>query len=45
MTAEQERAYESIVHGLRMQGWSRIEAENEAYERVTRHIQAQEGEG
>jgi hypothetical protein len=25
---------EQIIHGLRMQGWSRIEAENEADERL-----------
>ena len=28
---------ESIIHGLRMQGWSRIEAENEADERIDLH--------
>lgn len=27
---------ESIVHGLRSQGWSRIDAENEADERIER---------
>jgi hypothetical protein len=27
---------ESIVHGLRMRGWSRIEAEGEALERIER---------
>jgi hypothetical protein len=29
-----ERLRESIVHGLRMRGWSRIEAENEADDRI-----------
>lgn len=27
---------ESIVHGLRMRGWSRIEAESEALDRIER---------
>lgn len=27
---------ESIIHGLRSQGWSRIEAENEADDRIER---------
>jgi hypothetical protein len=27
---------EQIIHGLRMQGWSRIDAENEADERLSR---------
>lgn len=26
----------SIIHGLRSQGWSRIEAENEAEDRIER---------
>lgn len=30
----ERRLYESTVHGLRSQGWSRIEAENEALERI-----------
>lgn len=28
--------YESIVHGLRSRGWSRIEAEGEALDRIER---------
>jgi hypothetical protein len=36
--------FESIVHGLRMQGWSRIEAEAEALSRIARGIEAQRGE-
>ena len=31
--------YESIVHGLRSQGWSRIDAEGEALERIERNRQ------
>lgn len=27
---------DSIIHGLRMKGWSRIEAENEAFDRIER---------
>lgn len=34
MTDDEKALYDSIVHGLRSQGWSRIEAEGEALERV-----------
>jgi|TARA_Y100000310_G_C20623156_1_gene784413 hypothetical protein len=29
--------YDSVVDGLRRQGWSRIDAEDEALERLERH--------
>jgi len=32
---EEEHLYESMVHGLRSQGWSRSDAEAEAIERIT----------
>lgn len=34
--AAERRLYDSIVHGLRMRGWSRIEAEGEALARIDR---------
>ena len=34
--AQDKAMFDSIVHGLRMQGWSRIEAEGEALERIER---------
>ncbi len=34
IAANEKRLWESIVHGLRSQGWSRIEAENEADDRI-----------
>lgn len=34
MTQDEQRLYDSIVHGLRQQGWSRFEAEGEALVRV-----------
>lgn len=37
MSDEQWRA--KIIHGLRSQGWSRIEAENEADDRIERRRQ------
>jgi hypothetical protein len=38
---------ESIVHGLRSQGWDRIDAENEADDRIERMRQREvkKGEG
>jgi hypothetical protein len=33
---DEMRFYESVVHGLRSRGWSRIEAEGEALERIER---------
>jgi len=40
MTEQQKRLYDSIVHGLRTQGWSKIEAESEALDRVLAPSQA-----
>lgn len=34
MTEEEKYLYENIVHGLRSRGWSRIEAEDAALERI-----------
>lgn len=34
MDEQERRFYDSLVHGLRAQGWSRIEAEGEALERI-----------
>jgi hypothetical protein len=34
MSDDEKKLYDSIVHGLRSQGWSKIEAETEALERV-----------
>lgn len=34
MTQDEQKRYDSIVHGLRSQGWTRIEAEGEALERI-----------
>lgn len=31
---DEQRLYDSIVHGLRSQGWSRFDAEGEAIARV-----------
>lgn len=31
---DEQKFYDSTVHGLRSQGWSRIEAESEALDRV-----------
>lgn len=43
------RLREQIIHGLRSKGWSRIEAENEADERLARaalqHNRVSEGDG
>ena len=36
MDEEERKLFDSIVHGLRNQGWSRIEAENEAIDRIER---------
>lgn len=36
---------ESIVHGLRMQGWSRLEAEGEALARIDRQRQKEKQHG
>lgn len=36
MTEQQKKLYASILHGLRSQGWSRVEAESEALDRVIR---------
>ena len=36
MSDEEQRLYDSMVHGLRVQGWSRIEAESEALDRIER---------
>lgn len=30
----EQELYDSIVHGLRSQGWSRIDAEGEALDRI-----------
>lgn len=37
MTEEERSLYDSIVHGLRMVGWTREEAEGEALARVIRY--------
>lgn len=34
--ADEQQFYESVVHGLRSRGWSRVDAEGEALERVER---------
>jgi hypothetical protein len=39
MSPEEQKLYDSIVHGLRSQGWSRIEAEGEALDRIERQRQ------
>jgi hypothetical protein len=31
---DEQRLYDSIVHGLRSQGWDRLDAEAEAIERI-----------
>lgn len=31
---KEQALYESMMNGLRQQGWDRIEADNEAYNRV-----------
>jgi hypothetical protein len=37
MMRDYEKSYfESVVHGLRMRGWSRIDAEGEALDRIER---------
>jgi hypothetical protein len=36
MTQEDRAIFDSIVHGLRSRGWSRIDAEDEALERIER---------
>lgn len=36
MTVDEQRLYESIVHGLRSAGWSRVDADGEALERIER---------
>lgn len=33
---EDQELYDSIVHGLRSQGWSRMDAEDEALDRIER---------
>jgi hypothetical protein len=39
MNEKEQALYESIVHGLRSRGWSRIEAEGEAIARIDRQRQ------
>ena len=40
--ADKDRVtYDRIVHGLRSRGWSRIEAEGEALDRIERRYRAQ----
>ena len=34
MSEEEVAMFESVVHGLRAQGWSKINAENEALDRI-----------
>ena len=34
LPADEQGLYDSIVHGLRSRGWSRIEAEGEAIGRI-----------
>jgi hypothetical protein len=34
LPADEQGFYDSIVHGLRSKGWSRIEAESEALDRL-----------
>lgn len=36
MTERERALYDSIVHGLRLQGWSRIDAEGEALGRIVK---------
>jgi hypothetical protein len=36
MTEQQRKFYDSVVHGLRSQGWGRTEAEAEALDRVSK---------
>lgn len=40
MDEGERRLYDSIVHGLRSRGWSRIEAEGAALTRIERSRQA-----
>ena len=42
LTDYESHWYQSLIHTLRSQGWSRIEAEGEALERIERRRQ-QEG--
>jgi len=37
MNEQEQLLYDSIVHGLRSRGWSRIEAEGEALDRIQRY--------
>lgn len=34
LPADEQRFYDDVVHGLRSQGWSRLEAEGEALDRL-----------
>lgn len=36
MNADEQKLYDSMVHGLRQQGWSRMEAEGEALDRIVK---------
>lgn len=33
---DEQRLFDNVVHGLRMKGWSRTDAESEAIDRVVR---------
>jgi hypothetical protein len=37
VTPEEGKLFDGIVHGLRSRGWSRIEAENVALDRIERN--------
>jgi hypothetical protein len=39
LEADEQALYDSIVHGLRSQGWSRMDAEGEALARIERQRQ------
>jgi hypothetical protein len=39
LPANEQRFFDSVVHGLRMAGWSRIDAESEAMDRLERQRQ------
>lgn len=42
MSHDEKQFFDKVVHGLRMNGWSRIEAEYEALNRIGGHRQWQD---
>lgn len=45
MTDNERALFDSTVHGLRSRGWSRIEAEGEALDRIERNRRKSEPKG